>query len=71
MSFTSAFRPSEAQIVISVSMQMEIVAPPVGGAEALRRGLLEVAIPTRIRRSLTSSPERKSEHRCSGGASGM
>jgi hypothetical protein len=62
MSFTSAFRPSEAQIVISVSTQMEIVAQPVGGAEALRRGLLEVAISWRIRRSLTSSPERKSEH---------
>ena len=52
MSFTSAFRPSEAQIVISVSMHLEIVGQPIGGAEALCRGLLEVAIPTSIRRSL-------------------
>ena len=62
MSFTSSFRPSEAQIVISVSMQMEIIAQPVGGAEALCRGLLEVAIRRRIRRLLISSPGRKSEY---------
>jgi len=62
MSFTSASWPSEAKIVISVSMQMEFVAQPVGGAEALCRGLLEVWIPTHILRLLPGSPGRKSEY---------
>lgn len=62
MNFYQRILVKRAQMTISVSMQMECGAQPVGGAESSMPRTSEVAIPTRIRRLLTSSPGRKPEY---------